>query len=88
MAFLSETAEALGLEHGYTFALVTLAWAPGAAGGAAVGGALADATSDAVPFLLLSGLCLVTLALLGRLQPGATRKGALAPAASPDSGVT
>jgi MFS family permease len=88
MAFLSESAEALGLEHGYTFALVTLAWAPGAAGGAAVGGALADATSDAVPFLALSALCLATLALLGRLQPAATRKGALAPAASPDSGVT
>jgi MFS family permease len=88
MALLSESAEARGLEHGYTFALVSLAWAPGAAGGAAVGGAVADATSDAVPFLALGVACLATLALLRRLQPTAMRNGALAPAASPDSGVT
>jgi MFS family permease len=69
MALLSENAEARGLEHGYTFALVSLAWAPGAAGGAAVGGAVADATSDAVPFLALALACLVTLAVLGRLRP-------------------
>lgn len=88
MALVSESAEAQGLEHGYTFALVSLAWAPGAAGGAAFGGALANATSDAAPLLLLSGACLLTLALVRRLQPAAMRKGRLAPAASPESGVT
>jgi MFS family permease len=88
MALLSENAEARGLEHGYTFALVSLAWAPGAAGGAAVGGAVADATSDAVPFLALAGACIVTLALLRRLQPAEMRNGGLTPAANPDSGVT
>jgi MFS family permease len=88
MALLSESAEARGLEHGYTFALVSLAWAPGAAGGAAIGGAVADATSDAVPFLALGLACLATLALLRRLQPTEMRNGRLAPAASPDSGVT
>lgn len=88
MALLSESAEARGLDHGYTFALVCLAWAPGAAGGAAAGGAIADATSDAVPFLGLAGACLLTLALLRRLQPTVMRNGRLAPAASPDSGVT
>jgi MFS family permease len=68
MALLSDSAEARGVEHGYTFALVTLAWAPGAAGGAAAGGAIAHATSDAVPFLALALACLVTLAALGRLR--------------------
>ena len=68
MALLSESAEARGLEHGYTFALVSLAWAPGAAGGAAAGGAIAHATSDAVPFLVLAAASLVTLAALGRLR--------------------
>jgi MFS family permease len=88
MALLSDSAEARGLDHGWTFALVSLAWAPGAAGGAAAGGAIANATSDAVPFVALAVLCLATLAVLGRLQPTAMRNGALAPAASPDSGVT
>jgi MFS family permease len=88
MALLSESAEARGLEHGYTFALVSMAWAPGAAGGAAIGGAVADATSDAVPFLALGVACLATLVLLRRLQPTEMRNGRLAPAASPDSGVT
>jgi MFS family permease len=88
MALLSENAEARGLEHGYTFALVSLAWAPGAAGGAAVGGAVAEATSDAVPFLALALACVATLALLRRLQTPEMRNGRLAPAASPESGVT
>ena len=88
MALLSESAEAQGLDHGYTFALVTLAWAPGAAGGAAIGGALAHATSDAVPLLALSGACLLTLVLIRGIQPSGMRKTRLAPAASPDSGVT
>jgi hypothetical protein len=32
--------------------------------GAALGGALARATSDAVPYLLLSGVCVLSLAAL------------------------
>ena len=57
-----------GLDHGYTFALVNLAWAPGQALGAAGGGALAHATRDAVPYLALSAVCGVTLAALWRLR--------------------
>lgn len=67
MALLSNLAEARGLDYGYTFALVNLAWAPGQAVGAAGGGALAHATRDAVPYLALSGVCAVTLAALWRL---------------------
>ena len=61
MSLLADRAEALGLEHAYAFALVSMAWAPGAAGGAAVGAALADATADWVPYLLLAGACVLTL---------------------------
>lgn len=64
MALLSDEAEARGLDYGYAFALIGLAWAPGQALGSAGGGALAEATSDAVPYLLLSAACLITFVLL------------------------
>jgi len=66
MSLVTDAAEESGLEYGYAFALVNVAWAPGQAGGAAIGGALASATSDAVPYSLLTVLCLVTLAVLAR----------------------
>jgi MFS family permease len=66
MSHLADVAEARSLEHGYTFALINLAWAPGQALGSAGSGALADASSDAVPYLILSGLCLLTFAALWR----------------------
>ena len=55
MTLLSDKAEARGLGYGYAFALISLAWAPGQALGSSGGGALAEATSDAIPYLLLSG---------------------------------
>ena len=66
MTLLTQLSEQRGLDYGYTFALVNLAWAPGQALGAAGGGALAHATSDAVPYLVLSAVCAVTLAVLQR----------------------
>jgi MFS family permease len=66
MSGLSDAAEARGLNYGYAFALVNLAWAPGQATGAAAGGALAKATSDAAPYLCLSAVCALTLAALWR----------------------
>ena len=65
MSHLTDLAERRGLDYAYGFALVNLAWAPGQALGASGGGALARATSDAVPYLLLSALCLLSLAALG-----------------------
>jgi MFS family permease len=62
MTLLTQAAQARGLDYGYAFALVNLAWAPGQSGGAAIGGALADATRDAVPYLALSAICALTLA--------------------------
>jgi len=61
MSMISDEAEAAGLDYGYAFALVNIAWAPGQAGGAAIGGAVASATSDKVVYLGLSCLCLLTL---------------------------
>ena len=61
MSMSTDAAEHVGLDYGYAFALVNIAWAPGQAGGAALGGVLAAATSDAVPYLLLSVLCVLTL---------------------------
>jgi MFS family permease len=71
MSLVTDAAEATGLEYGYAFALVNIAWAPGQAGGAAIGGALASATSDAVPYSALAVLCLVTLAVLMRYKEAA-----------------
>jgi predicted MFS family arabinose efflux permease len=66
MSHLTDLAERRGLDYAYGFALINLAWAPGQALGASGGGALARATSDAVPYLLLSCLCVLSLALLRR----------------------
>ena len=66
MAFLSDQAEIQGLDYAYAFALINLAWAPGHALGSSGGGALAEVTSDAVPYLLLAGACLLTFPLLWR----------------------
>jgi MFS family permease len=64
MSLVADRAEALRLDHAYGFALINLAWAPGAAGGAALGGAAARATSDAAVYLTLASMCVVTLAVL------------------------
>jgi MFS family permease len=71
MSHLTDLAEHRGLDYAYGFALVNLAWAPGQALGASGGGALARATSDAVPYLVLSGVCLLSLLLVG-LAPART----------------
>jgi predicted MFS family arabinose efflux permease len=64
MSMLADRAEAIGLDYAYGFALINLAWAPGAAAGSALGGAAARATSDAAVYLPLSALCVVTLLVL------------------------
>jgi MFS family permease len=66
MSLLSDSAEQRGLDYGYAFALVNLAWAPGQALGAAGSGGLAALTGDAVPYLVLAVLCAATLAALSR----------------------
>jgi MFS family permease len=64
MSMVTDEAETFGLDYGYAFALVNVAWAPGQAGGSAIGGALAASTSDAVPYLSLTAICLLTFAVV------------------------
>jgi MFS family permease len=64
MALLSDGAEALGIEQALAFALMNLAWSTGQISGAAGGARLAELTSDRVPYLVLCGIFLATLALL------------------------
>jgi MFS family permease len=66
MSMITDEAEVVGLDYGYAFALVNIAWAPGQAGGAAIGGAVASVTGDAVAYLGLSALCLLTLLAVTR----------------------
>jgi MFS family permease len=66
LSLVTDAAEEQGLDYGYAFALVNVAWAPGQAGGAAIGGVLASATSDAVPYIGLSLVCVATLFALSR----------------------
>ncbi len=66
MALLSDGAEALGIAQGFAFAFSNLGWSIGQTVGAAASARLADATSDAVPYLLLSGVCCMTIAVLVR----------------------
>jgi MFS family permease len=71
MSLVTDAAEQTGLDYGYAFALVNIAWAPGQAGGAAVGGAVASATTDAVPYVGLAAICVATFIALLRYKEAA-----------------
>jgi MFS family permease len=60
-ALLSDGAETAGLDQGYGFALLNVAWAPANLVGALLSGALAEAVGDSGAYLLAAALCLVTL---------------------------
>lgn len=62
MSLLSGGASRVGLNQGLAFGLGNLAWAAGQALAAAASGAIAQVTSDLVPYALLAGTCLITLA--------------------------
>ena len=68
MALLSDGAESLGIAQGIAFALSNLGWSIGQTAGAAASARLADATSDAVPYLMLAGICCATIAILARAR--------------------
>lgn len=88
MTLLTHLSEARGLDYGYTFAFVNLAWAPGQTLGAAGGGALAHAAGDAVPYLALAGVCALTLAALWRSRNSTAWTLQSAPASSGSSPPT
>ena len=72
MALVADEAELAGLELVLVLALLNVAWSPGQLVGSTGGGALASATADAIPYLLVAALCLMSLALVGRVT--GTRK--------------
>ncbi|MCA1657189.1 MAG: MFS transporter [Actinobacteria bacterium] len=84
MTLLTQVSEERGLDYGYTFALVNLAWAPGQSGGASLGGAVAGATSDAVPYLALAAICALTL--VGLWKAAGQSNGSTTPLARASSG--
>jgi predicted MFS family arabinose efflux permease len=62
-ALLSDGAEAAGLDQGFGFAILNVAWAPANVVGAILGGVLAGTVGDASAYVLAACLCLVTLAV-------------------------
>jgi len=55
------------MDQALAFGVTNFAWASGYAVGAPVGGALADFGGDALSYLSLTSLCLLTLFVLRRL---------------------
>jgi predicted MFS family arabinose efflux permease len=55
------------MDQALAFGVTNFAWASGYAVGAPVGGALADLGGDALSYLFLTGVCLLTLFVLRRL---------------------
>jgi MFS family permease len=74
MALLTDAAEHLGISAALAFGAMNGAWAAGNVVGPAFGGWLAELAGDALPYLLLAGICLASLGATGRfaarqLQP-------------------
>ena len=65
-ALFSRGTEKAGMERAVAFAITNFAWASGYAVGAPMGGFLADLRGDALSYLTLTGVCLLTIVLLRR----------------------
>jgi MFS family permease len=63
-ALFSRGTEKAGMEGAVAFGATNFAWASGYAVGAPLGGALADLRGDALSYLFLTAVCLLTLLLL------------------------
>jgi MFS family permease len=66
-ALFSRGTEKAGMDQALAFGVTNFAWASGYAVGAPVGGALADFGGDALSYLFLTSVCLLTLFVLRRL---------------------
>jgi MFS family permease len=64
LLLLGEGSDAAGLDHSYAYAVMNLLWAGSQAVGSGAGGALAEATTDFVPYAIVAGIALATLATL------------------------
>jgi MFS family permease len=65
-ALFSRGTEKAGMDRAVAFAITNFAWASGYAVGAPVGGFLADLRGDALSYLALTVVCLVTIVLVRR----------------------
>ena len=65
-ALFSRGTEKAGMEGALAFGVTNFAWATGYAIGAPLGGSLADLGGDALSYLVLTAVCLLTLLLLRR----------------------
>jgi MFS family permease len=65
-ALFSRGTEKAGMERAVAFAITNFAWASGYAIGAPIGGFLADLRGDALSYLSLTVVCLLTIVLLRR----------------------
>ena len=62
MTLLTDAAERRGISAALAFGAMNGAWAAGNVVGPAFGGWLAELAGDALPYLLLAAVCLVSLA--------------------------
>ena len=65
-ALFSRGTEKAGMDRAVAFAMTNFAWASGYAVGAPVGGFLADLRGDALSYLVLTVICLLTIVALRR----------------------
>jgi MFS family permease len=65
-ALFSRGTEKAGMDRAVAFAMTNFAWASGYAVGAPVGGFLADLRGDALSYLVLTVVCLLTIVALSR----------------------
>jgi MFS family permease len=65
-ALFSRGTEKAGMERAVAFAITNFAWASGYAVGAPLGGFLADLRGDTLSYLVLTAVCLSTIALIRR----------------------
>ena len=68
MTLLTDAAEQRSISAALAFGAMNGAWAAGNVVGPAVGGWLAELASDALPYLLLAAICLVSLAATWRVS--------------------
>ncbi|HET9720047.1 MAG TPA: MFS transporter [Solirubrobacteraceae bacterium] len=68
MALLADLSEAVGLDQAYGAGLMNIAWAAGQIVGSLGSGAAARASSNAVPTVVVGGLCLLSAAVVLRAQ--------------------
>jgi MFS family permease len=66
-ALFSRGTEKAGMDRAVAFAITNFAWASGYAVGAPVGGFLADLKGDALSYLVLTVVCLLTIVLVRRI---------------------